>query len=237
MVIVVGLLLGGCSGGGRGSAASSVRSDAPASASTPPKSAGAPSAEASATPEAGDASPSNGAGAASPSNGAGAAAGLAGIQERWLAWVASQPQGSDPVSDTTGASCGRGQHGDVWLVAGSFGETVTRACTMPAGTRIAGPALNLWSTPADECDAWLAKGVVAVRLDANDVEVTAIEAESVTFSGVADNVVSGRAGKVRTTVCGLWFSVPPLSPGEHTLSIVGKNGTFRLKVKYALTVV
>lgn len=172
----------------------------------------------------------------SPSATGGAAQGLDGIQARWLEWVASQPQESDPVSDTSGAYCGRGQHGDVWLVAGSFGETVRRKCSVPAGTRIAGPALNLWATPADECNAWLAEGVVAVRLDAEDVPVTTIAAEPVTFSGVADNVISGRAGKVRTTVCGLWFSAGPLSPGEHTLSIVGKNGTFRLNVAYTLTV-
>lgn len=232
MVVVAGLLLGGCSGGGRGSAASSVRSEAPASASVVPSASvppptGAPAAEASA---------GSGTTGASPSATGGAAQGLDGIQARWLEWVASQPRGSDPVSDTSGASCGRGQRGDVWLVAGSFGETVTRKCSVPAGTRIAGPALNLWATPTDECNAWLAEGVVAVRLDAEDVPVTTIEAESVTFGGVADNVVSGRAGKVRTTVCGLWFSAGPLSPGEHILSIVGKNGTFRLNVEYTLTV-
>ena len=96
--------------------------------------------------------------------------------------------------------------------------------------------LNRWGGQPGECDTWLEQAVGKVHPDGSRVAVTPIEAETVTFTGVADNVISRSAGRVRITVCGMWFSVPPLSPGDHTLTIAGLYDGFRPDVEYALTV-
>ncbi|HSA49040.1 MAG TPA: carboxypeptidase-like regulatory domain-containing protein [Yinghuangia sp.] len=159
-----------------------------------------------------------------------------GLQARWLTWVASQPEESNPVSDPTGEFCARGQAGDLWLVAGTFGGTARRSCTVPAGRSIAGPVLNLWEASRADCAAFLNNAQGRVLVDGRPVEAARVDAESVSFTGVAGNTVTGRAGTARTVTCGLWFTVPPLAPGDHSLTIAGATEGFSLRVEYALTV-
>ena len=53
----------------------------------------------------------------------------------WWQWVLSIPVDENPLLDTTGEKCMVGQSGGVWYLAGTFGApTVTRDCTVPAGT-------------------------------------------------------------------------------------------------------
>jgi len=61
---------------------------------------------------------------------------------RWWQWLLSFPADSNPNFDTTGAACDAGQTGPVWFLAGVFGGTVTRTCTIPAGKAIFFPVLN-----------------------------------------------------------------------------------------------
>jgi len=65
------------------------------------------------------------------------------VQSTWWTWAASSPAESNPVADTTGEHCDQGQRVGVRLLAGSFGETVTRRCTVPADVPLVGPAVNL----------------------------------------------------------------------------------------------
>src|SRR3954453_11906827 len=66
----------------------------------------------------------------------------------WWQWAFSLPvpagnPEAHPLFDPTGASCGAGQSGSVWFLAGSFaGRTVVRNCTIPTGKAIFFPILN-----------------------------------------------------------------------------------------------
>ena len=51
---------------------------------------------------------------------------------RWWQWALSIPAAVNPILDATGANCARDQVDDVWFLAGTFGGTVTRSCTIPA---------------------------------------------------------------------------------------------------------
>ena len=55
---------------------------------------------------------------------------------RWWQWLLSIPRATSPILDTSGIHCGRGQVDDIWFLAGTFGATVTRSCTVPAGKPI-----------------------------------------------------------------------------------------------------
>lgn len=57
----------------------------------------------------------------------------------WWRWALSIPADSNPILDPTGASCGLGQSGPVWFLAGTGGAAVTRECSVPAGRALFSP--------------------------------------------------------------------------------------------------
>ncbi len=63
---------------------------------------------------------------------------------KWWQWVFSLPASNSPILDT--GDCSAGQSGDVWFLAGAFvPTTVTRACTIPPGTALFFPLVNVWA--------------------------------------------------------------------------------------------
>jgi hypothetical protein len=61
---------------------------------------------------------------------------------RWN-WALQFPAATNPVEDPTGESCHLGQQGPVWFLAGTFGGTVTRTCTIPEGKFLFFPIVNV----------------------------------------------------------------------------------------------
>jgi hypothetical protein len=70
----------------------------------------------------------------------------------WWQWAGSFPSGENPIEDTTGEYCDIGQSGPVWFLAGTFGGSAERSCTIPAGKAIFYPLVNVaWvDCPGDE---------------------------------------------------------------------------------------
>ncbi|HEX6360960.1 hypothetical protein [Actinophytocola sp.] len=159
------------------------------------------------------------------------------LQSTWWTWAASAPEESNPVSDTTGEYCDDNQQVGVWLLAGSFGETVSRECTVPAGVPVAGPAVNLVSDTRADCDQFMRDAEGVVTLNGTELPLHKANPVPITFDTVAGNPVTGEAGEFEGYGCGLWFSVDQLEPGDHELIIEGSGTGFSLSVTYALTVV
>jgi hypothetical protein len=157
------------------------------------------------------------------------------LQARWWTWAASSPTPTNPVSDRTGAHCAEHQQADLWLVAGSFGEVVSRRCTVPAGVPLAGPVVNLVSD-GPGCAAFMGPATGQVLLDGEHQAVVRLGPAPVTFAAVAGNPVVDGSGRFDGVACGLWFALPPLSPGGHTLKITGSSGAFALDVTVELAV-
>src|SRR2546423_112062 len=73
----------------------------------------------------------------------------------WWQWALLNPvvkgnEQANPLFDTTGASCGVGQSGKVWFLAGIVtvnyspgAGTITRNCTIPTGTALFVPVVNV----------------------------------------------------------------------------------------------
>ncbi|WP_232667509.1 hypothetical protein [Pseudonocardia sp. TRM90224] len=150
------------------------------------------------------------------------------LQSLWWSWASSAPPGRSPVEDTTGAVCADNQPTEVWLVAGTFGGRAERRCQVPAGVSIAGPAVNAVTPDAEACTSFLAGARGDVVLDGAPEAVESIEPTEITYDAVD--------GRYRGFGCGLWFRLPPLSPGEHTLVISGSSGEFATEARYVLTV-
>jgi hypothetical protein len=161
---------------------------------------------------------------------------MALVQSTWWTWAASAPEETNPVSDTTGAHCDRDQQVGVWLLAGSFGETVTRECTVPADVPLVGPAVNFVAgTPAD-CEEFMRDAHGAVTLGNRSLPLNEADAVPITYRTVAGNPVTGVGGEFEGYACGLWFSEQGLAPGEYRLTIEGGSAGFDLSVTYELTV-
>ncbi|MEU8139462.1 signal protein [Streptodolium elevatio] len=161
---------------------------------------------------------------------------IADLQSRWWGWAASQPAATNPVSDTTGQQCAQGQPDDVWFVAGTFGADAKRTCTVPAGRALAGPLLNRTADTVEQCEAFIAASDGEVVLDGSPVDVKKVGPEAVKFTGVAGNPVTNSAGEVSKQGCGLWFTLAPLAPGAHKLTISGVSDDFKVSVEYTLNV-
>ncbi|MFD8390845.1 signal protein [Streptomyces sp. NPDC059680] len=159
----------------------------------------------------------------------------ADLQGRWWTWAASSVSDSNPVSDQDGHLCAQGQTGGVWFLAGTFGRTVTRSCTVPAAVPVAFPLVNLIGEAAD-CTAFMASAQGSSILDGRALHPERYEATAVQISAVDGNPVVQGAGRFRTQACGLWVQLEPLAPGSHRLSIRGSSGSFAVSVDYKLQV-
>lgn len=94
---------------------------------------------------------------------------------RWWQWVLAIPEATNPNLDTTGADCAEGQTGKVWFLAGTFGASVTRACTVPTGRGLFFPILNTVfgagvfdcepTNPGVPCDVQALRAAAEAQLD------------------------------------------------------------------------
>ena len=196
----------------------------------------------------------------------------------WWKWALSFPDGMNPVQDETGKFCDLGQSGRVWFLAGTFGGSVERSCTIPAGKAIFYPIINTtWvDEPGDEIFTdeevrWVLANLTGAGDNACQMSSTldtystpnlgelpapisarlrpAVRSQSPKFSFnfSADNVIGLPVGvNDRLIAEGYWVMLPPLTSGEHVLTLHGaacietEDGiekAFETEVTYYLTVV
>ena len=187
----------------------------------------------------------------------------------WWQWALSEPTATNPLvgSYEGGPQCDGRPLGDVpgkkWFLAGSFdGSAVERTCTMPVGTQLFFPVGNvvfLITEPGeteeiardyvnDFMDAVLAdpEFSMVVTVDGREVRSKRIvRADSPLFTATLpeDNLFSAccglPAGEYDAVADGLWATLPPLPPGEHTIhfEISAPSLGFSQDNTYHLTVV
>lgn len=171
---------------------------------------------------------------------------------RWWQHALSIPAAINPILDDTGASCTIGQSGDTWFLHGSFGGgRIVRNCSAPAGRRFFLPIINWLCTP------WPGETVKQnVRLckEVNDLTDTLhLTIDGVSSDGLIKrrsqvnpfdvtvpdgNVYSWPLGTYVAVHDGYWAMLPQLSPGLHTIEIMGgvSAWSFTVDVVYNLTV-
>lgn len=157
------------------------------------------------------------------------------LQGRWWSWAATEPERTNPVADRNGRLCDRNQPRDVWFLAGTFGGFAKRACVVPEGRPIAFPVVNYSGTKVD-CADFMKDARGSVILDGRSVEPERRAADAIRVRSARGNAVTGEAGRLNTTGCGLWVQLPPLPSGTHTLYVLGAARDFSTGVLYTLTV-
>lgn len=182
---------------------------------------------------------------------------------RWWKWVYAQDVDHFPILDPDGSSCGTGQSGPVWFLAGTFGGAVTRSCTVPAGKALFFPLVNLFPdypcpaefgfepAPGQSLEDFLTQ-VCKGAIDGTDLleaEVDGAPIEGlfqyrgtsglVTFTSDPSLIALDPCvipGEMYGVSDGYWVMLAPLSPGEHTVHFRGGIGSWTLEVTYDLVV-
>jgi hypothetical protein len=184
-------------------------------------------------------------------------------------WTFSLPADHHPLTDTAPASTG--QTGHVWFLGGTFAPTVgpggefigqvTRDATIPAGTALFFPILNVESSTLEgngttfaELSAssksladFIVPSSLFVKIDGQSLQgLSSFRAQSplFTFGPLPDNNLLGApAGSTSLSVAdGYHIMLAPLSVGPHTLEFGGKlvapplNLTFIQDITYHITV-
>jgi hypothetical protein len=181
--------------------------------------------------------------------GAKASGKVAELSVAWWQWALSKPVddnpmiGEDPTyseeqCDGTPVTSTQGKW---WFLAGTFGgsDAVERTCTMPVGTKLFFPLVNVVAFPFAEGETrqnqrQLARQFIrevvndpdfedsiSVTVDGKEVKSNRIvRALSPVFSFTMpqNNVFGIPAGEYDDASSnGLWVTLPPLPPGEHTI--------------------
>jgi hypothetical protein len=164
--------------------------------------------------------------------------GYSRLAAAWEEWLLQQPKATNPGEDTTGASCGVGQHGDVWFLAGvpGTGQPVTRNCVVPSSKPLFFPVVNAFSCalptdPPDQHTVAYQRSVVAhVKGDSHalaaHVDGKALPQGAITFTRsdvFAVDLPPGNLFGVPPAVCrpgvdsGYYVRLPALTAGMHTV--------------------
>ena len=181
----------------------------------------------------------------------------------WWRWALSIPPANNPITDPDGSSCAVGQHGPVWFLAGTFGQTVVRNCAVPAEKALFFPLINnefenIWVgepirtiqelrdlvAPAGSPDNPLSLEVDGKPVLEENGGHTLYDFRAISpvfdYSFPVDNIGGQPAGVYYPTVGdGYYIMLKPLSPGTHTVRFTAAmpQSGFNLDVTYNLEVV
>src|SRR5215471_2688352 len=158
---------------------------------------------------------------------------------RWWQWGYSIPKNINPAYDDTGKNCAQKQYGPVWFLAGTYGHSVERVCTVPAGKAILFPILNSECSFAEfpklktlselpMCAKTIQDQVTTLmgRIDGVPIlhlQEYRIQSPPFNFTLPHNNILGMPANTTTRAVAdGNWVFLKPLSPGVHTIVFKGE---------------
>jgi hypothetical protein len=165
---------------------------------------------------------------------------------RWWKWLISIPSDRNPAIDATGQFCSVSQPcTNVWFLAGTFGDTVSRDCTIPYGKSLLFPVINYETSFAAEPSIKTEKQLeeiclseiddirnIHASIDGETVEVRRYRAQSGCFEvDIPPNNCLGTAqGVTKIASDGYWLFVDSLNVGTHKLKSFGSCKSGRIKI-------
>ena len=154
---------------------------------------------------------------------------------KWTQWLTSIPKNENPAADTSGANCSVNQQGPVWFLAGTFGGSAMRTCTIPAGKAILTPILSAFCTfltdnARTETDlrqcAQEGNNGASLQASVDGIALPNLESYRITsdlssFTIPKDNPYGFPSGNTKTIVDGVFLFLKPLPRGDHVLHFAG----------------
>lgn len=190
----------------------------------------------------------------------------------WWKWIYETPRTADdagtpncaiPFLDPTGASCGVGQSGDVFFLAGAPGGTVVRdKCEVPSGKAIFFPIFNFAADNGGVPPAMQLTDSANMALVQNEMAGVDVSSLSADFDGAPITNLARFATQVtkysyivppepNTYTCagepgvtgpvdpsyaaGYYIMLSPPTPGAHTLHFTGTSNSSHPSVNIDIT--
>jgi hypothetical protein len=157
-----------------------------------------------------------------------------------------------PASQNPADRCDLGIDKVVFLGVNT-GTPVSRSCTLPAGTSILVPLINIecsrlegdGQTPAEwrACAEGIANDFTDLRLTVNGVPISTsglrVQSPPFAYQAVPDNTFGQPPGTSGAVSDGYWALIGPLAPGTYDIAFGGSYppAGFSTSVSYHLTVV
>jgi hypothetical protein len=179
----------------------------------------------------------------------------------WWQWAAQKPTPINPqVGSYSGGPKCNGSSGErgIWFLAGSYnGTRVVRHCTVPVGTKLFFPIVNVFNGDPkgifneksyrqgvnDFIDQTLKGGTTYATVDGKPVSGERADTPVFPLTFPKHNLYGAPPGFSQLSVAdGVWVLEHPLSKGEHTVRFGGDfpnapGGGFEQDNTYKLTVV
>lgn len=177
---------------------------------------------------------------------------------RFWTWVLTQPAATNPLTDTSGQFCSRGQAGNTWFLAGTLSsDPVSRTCTVPTGKKVVFPVVNnayfaFFNDPPEQRTETFVRSQVAFVKDAATAMRVSLDGRTLAAKHIryeqsrlfsltlpADNLLGLPAGFLLDPCvdAGYYVHLHPLKPGHHALHFHGElPGGVTVDVTYQLTV-
>jgi len=165
---------------------------------------------------------------------------------KWWKWIRSIPKEINPAFDTTGQYCNAFQpYPNVWFLAGTFGGSVIRFCTLPYGKALFFPIITSVFSFVEDPDLKTEDDLIgAARKDTDTVKRLDLVVDDVSFvqldkfrvsSGVFDDVINGV--QTKSVSDGFWIFLKPFHVGTHRIYFIGENIDFFNQVTYHISIV
>jgi hypothetical protein len=180
----------------------------------------------------------------------------------WWQWALEADASENPLTDTTGEFCHVDQGGHVFFLAGTFGQSVERDCTIGTGKALLFPIANsffgtLPGDPPEQQTEEYCRAQVDSTIDPTNILSLSVDGKtapgllrfaerSVLFPvQLPENNIFGivdpdPAARLVFPTCdaGYYVYLPPLPPGEHTLHWTASTANnIEQDVTYCLSVV
>lgn len=164
----------------------------------------------------------------------------------WWKWLISIPRFRNPAFDDTGEFGGTFQcTPDVWFLAGTFGGSADRSCTVPTGKAILYPVINYECSFADQTYVTTEQGLekrcktemdqigdLYAKLDGEEIELRNYRVKSgcFTIDIPTNNCIGAVAGTTTMASDGFWLFFDNLPRGRHELISFGSCLAGRIKI-------
>ena len=165
----------------------------------------------------------------------------------WWQWLLSIPKDKSPAGDSTGKDCGTNQQGPIWFLAGTFGGSAERTCTIPSGKAIMFSPINSEcsyveypdeKTESDllECAKTFQDQTTSAQVTINGTAIENLDKfriQSPPFNVTIpeNNVFGVSSGPTQAVSDGLWVILKPLPVGEHKIGFKGSSVDFTTGAK------
>lgn len=177
---------------------------------------------------------------------------------KWWQWALGSPSFTNPLLDVTGVHSHTNQSGDIWFLAGKFGneskDIPRRTCVISGRKGILFPILNCEAnsleyptlTTENDLTHHVMSDVNSVVLtncflDGKSIRPVRVQSDPKIFELIIpkDNPLGlERTGRTQAAADGYWVFLKPMTPGNYSLDFEGscENGRLHSGANYNITI-